>query len=100
MHITRLESGFNKIFKARLAEEFPGSFLLKTNANDLPGFPDRIFLWNNHWAAFESKRFLGAIKQPNQDYYIRLLNKMSFGTFVNPDNMEDVIDAIQHAFRP
>lgn len=93
------ESDFNKRLLARIARAFKGSIILKTNANDLPGFPDRIVLFENHWAAFESKRSSIARLQPNQDYYIDLLNSMSFARFVNPSTEELFIHELQTAFR-
>jgi hypothetical protein len=94
-----VESDFNKRLLKRLGIIFPGCIVLKTNANDLPGFPDRIILFENRWASFESKRSPIAGLRMNQDYYIDLLNGMSFARFVNPTTEELFIHELQAAFR-
>jgi hypothetical protein len=81
-------------------EQYPGAIILKTNANDLQGFPDQIILYKSRWAAFEAKQSGMARHRPNQDYYVDILDEMSFARFVYPENKEDFLVELQHALRP
>lgn len=72
---------------------------MKTDANYIPGFPDLLILYKNKWVALECKRSLTASHRPNQDYYISKLNSMSFASFVCPENKEEVLNAMEKAFK-
>lgn len=95
-----LESKFEKQLIRELEREYPGAIVLKNDANMLQGFPDRLILFKNRWAAFDAKAFEHANHQPNQDYYIDLLNSMSYAKFVYPENKELFLDELQFALRP
>lgn len=57
-------------------------------------------LYLDTWAVLEVKRSSTAPSQPNQDYYVRVLGDMGYSNYVYPENKEEVIDELQHAFRP
>jgi hypothetical protein len=92
------------VFKTKLIRDlhrqFPGAIILKNDPGYIQGIPDHIILFGTHWAAFEAKAFEKAHKQPNQKYYIDLLNEMSYASFVYPENKEIFLDELQHALRP
>ena len=88
----------NKIIN-KLKERFPGCDVLKTDANYRQGYPDLIVLWHDYWAALEVKISPSANIQPNQDHYIQTLNKMSFAAYIYPENEEEVLNALQQAFK-
>lgn len=79
---------------------FPGCYVLKLDHNYIQGFPDRLLLYENRWAAFEIKKFENAPRQPNQEYYVDELNKMSFASFVYPENEKEFLYELQRALRP
>jgi hypothetical protein len=93
------ESRFQAQLIRKLKEMFPGCFVLKNDANYIQGFPDLTVLYNNRWALLECKRESEAHKQPNQQYYIDQGNRMCFARFICPENEEEVLNDLQHAFR-
>ena len=94
-----MESQFQARLIRRLKEMFPGCFVLKNDANYIQGFPDLTILYQNKWALLECKRGSEAHKQPNQQYYIDRGNEMCFARFICPENEEEVLHDLQHAFR-
>lgn len=93
-----LESKFQANLKKEIRKLFPGCIILKEDANDIPGIPDLIILYKKHWACLECKRSEKATHRPNQDYYVNLMNEMSFARFVYPENKEDVLRELSEAF--
>jgi hypothetical protein len=89
-------------FQAQLIRElramFDGCVILKNDPNYLQGIPDLIVLYRDKWAALECKANESSPRQPNQVYYVDMLDDMSFAAFVSPDNKEEVLSAIQLAF--
>lgn len=84
----------------RLGLIFPGCLILKTDPGYQQGIPDLLILWRKYWAALEIKNSASASSQPNQDYYIERLGEMSFAAYIYPENEEEVLNALQQAFRP
>lgn len=83
----------------KLYELFPGCEVLKTDAGYRQGFPDLLVLWGKYWATLEVKASPSAYSQPNQDHYVQRLNDMSFAAYIYPENEEEVLDALQQAFK-
>lgn len=92
------ESKFQSDLIKELKQVFPDCVVLKNDANYLQGFPDLLLLYRDHWAALECKREANAHHQPNQDYYIEKLGKMSYAKFIHPGNRKEVLDELQQAF--
>lgn len=97
--MTMKESDFQKDLIDELKEEFPGCIVLKNDPNYIQGIPDLLVLYRNHWAALECKIDKDASKQPNQTYYISIMNNMSFARFIYPENKEEILNELQQAFR-
>ena len=95
-----LERDFQASLIRRIHELFPGCIVLKNDPGYLQGFPDIIVLYKTRWAVLEVKREEGAHRQPNQEYYIQKAAEMSFGRFVYPENVEEVLHELQQAFEP
>ena len=91
-------------FQSKLIDEiegmFPGCKVLKNDPNYIQGIPDLMVLYKDRWAALECKRSEDADHQPNQDFYVDEMNRMSFAAFIYPENKEEVLHELQKAFRP
>lgn len=93
------EGKFKERLNRELMQRFPGCYILKNDSSFLQGVPDIMVLWRDRWAMLEAKRSPSASKQANQDWYIQVFDKMSFASFVDPDNVEEVLDAMESAFQ-
>lgn len=93
-----LENKFQSDLKKEIKEMFPGCLVLKSDANDIQGMPDLLILYKHKWASLECKRSATASKRPNQEYYVRMMNEMSFSRFIYPENKEDVLNELQRSF--
>lgn len=85
-------------FQANLIKElkgmFPGCIVMKNDASYIQGIPDLLVLYNSKWASLECKKNANASRQPNQEYYVGLMDKMSFSRFICPENKEEVLDEL------
>lgn len=94
-----LERNYQGKLIKKLKQMFPGCIILKNDPNYIQGFPDLTFICGKFWAVLETKRSPKARKQPNQPYYVDLLNSMSFSRFICPENEKEVLDDLQKALR-
>lgn len=93
------ESVFQGDLIREIKREFPGCIVLKNDPDYIQGIPDLLILYRDRWAALECKRDKDAAHQPNQDYYILRMDKMSFARFIYPENKEEILDELQRSFR-
>lgn len=93
------ESKFQKELIDEIKNIFPGCMVLKNDSGYLQGIPDLTILYKKHWACLEVKRSANANHQPNQDYYINKINKMSFGRFIFPENKNQVLEELRKEFK-
>ena len=82
----------------KLRRKFKGCFILKNDSSYLQGVPDLLILYRNKWAMLEVKPSSVFVPQPNQTYYIDLLNHMSYASFIFPEIEEDVFRDLQYTF--
>lgn len=94
-----LERDFQGQVKKELKELFPGCIITKNDSAYIQGIPDLLILYKDKWAALEVKKYKKASHRPNQDYYVNLMNQMSFARFIYPENKEEVLHELQQAFR-
>ncbi len=94
-----LESAFQGQLIKDLKKLFPGCIVMKNDAGYIQGIPDLIILYKDKWASLECKKSAAAKRQPNQEYYVSLMDQMSFSRFISPDNKEDILRELQQAFR-
>lgn len=94
---SRLESGFQDRLVKELKEDIlPGCMVFKMDQHQ--GIPDLLILHKDRWASLECKKSANAKRQPNQEYYVDLMDKMSFSRFIYPENKERVLNELQQAF--
>ena len=93
-----LENKFQSELIKTLKKMFPNCIVMKNDSSYIQGIPDLTVLYKDKWAALECKKESNATHQPNQDYYIGLLDKMSFARFIYPENKEEVLNELQQAF--
>lgn len=94
-------SQLEREFQAKLIKElkvmFRGCIIIKNDPNYIQGIPDLLILYNDRWAALEVKKSKRAHHQPNQEYYVDLMNQMSFASFIYPENKEEILYELQQA---
>lgn len=73
----------------RLKSRYEGCQVYKMEQRQ--GIPDILILYKDKWAFLENKRTADARRQPNQPFYIDMLNYMSFARFCYPENEETVL---------
>ena len=93
---SKLESGFQDRLIDDIKKMFPGCMVFKMD--QIQGIPDLLILYGNKWASLENKKSANAKRQPNQEYYVELMNKMSFSRFIFPENKEEVLNDLHKAF--
>lgn len=94
---SKLESGFQDKLKKELEDLLPGCMVLKQDS--VQGIPDLLVLYEDKWASLECKKNASAKRQPNQEYYVDKMNKMSFSRFISPENKEEVLHDLQCSFQ-
>ena len=87
----------NKLIK-KLVKLFPGCIVQRNNPAETQGIPDLLLLHGRNWAALEVKISEQAPAQPNQPWYVKKMNEMSFAAFIYPENEDEVLRELQHAF--
>lgn len=100
MKATKLERDFQRALIKELKAMFEGCIVTKLDAGHIQGIPDLLILWGKHWATLECKQNANAHRQPNQEYYVKRMNSMSFSRFIFPENKEEVLNELEQAFRP
>lgn len=93
-----LESKFQSDLKKEIRFIFPGCLITKLDSGDIQGIPDLLVLYKNKWATLECKKNLSASKRPNQEYYVELMDSMSFSRFICPENKDEVLDELKLYF--
>lgn len=93
------ENKYQAYIIKKLYSMFPGCEVLKNDSSYRQGIPDIIILFGDKWATLEVKASAMSPEQPNQRYYVEQMNEMSFSAFIYPENEEEVLNELQHAFR-
>ena len=93
------ESKFQAKLIKDIKERLPDCIVLKNDPTYLQGIPDLTAFNNDQCATLEVKKSANASHQPNQDYYVEMMDRMSFSRFVYPENRDavfsDLIDYLE-----
>ena len=93
------ESDFQHDTIEEIEARLPGCFVLKNDSRYCQGVPDFLILYKDRWATLEFKKSRRAQRQPNQRYYVEILNDMSFSAFIFPENKEEVLDDLERSLK-
>ena len=95
------EGKFNEVLDTELENRLPGCEILKLDPmTTYQGIPDKLVMYNGRAGVLETKSGFKAEDQPNQEYHVERLKSVAFSSFINPDNMNEVLDALQSTLRP
>lgn len=93
-----LENKFQSNLIAEIKKMFLGCLVLKNDPNYIQGIPDLLILYKNKWAALECKKDIRATHRPNQEYYLKQMDEMSFASFICPENKDYVLYELSKIF--
>lgn len=91
------ESEYQQQLKQRIKSRIPGCIVIKNDPSFQQGFPDLAIFYYDRYAILEVKRSADAPHQPNQDYYVDLLDDWSYSAFIYPENEKEILDELQRA---
>lgn len=97
--MAKLERDFQSKLIKEIKEKFPGCVVIKNDSSYIQGIPDLTVLYQDKWAMLEVKRSETASHRPNQEYYVGKMDEMSFARFICPENKQEVLHEMEHAFR-
>lgn len=88
------EPAYQAKLRKKIEELLPGCIIQKEDSREIQGIPDLLILYKHKWATLEVKIDEDAEHQPNQDYYVDMMNGMSFSRFIFPGNEEMVLNEL------
>lgn len=95
-----LESKYQAQLIKKITKVLPGALILKMDPQQNQGILDLLILWGKSWGSLEVKTSATSAVQPNQEFFVKKLDDMSFAAFVHPGNETEVLDALQQALAP
>lgn len=93
--MAKLERDFQAKLIKEIKQIFKGCIVMKNDSSYIQGIPDLLILYRDKWAALEVKKSATAHHQPNQEYYVELMDEMSYASFIYPENKEEVLYELQ-----
>ena len=94
----KLERDFQKNLIKDIKSMFKGCIVMKNDSSYIQGIPDLLILFKDKWGSLECKKSSNASKRPNQEYYVNMMNDMSFSRFIFPENKESVLKELKNFF--
>jgi len=95
--MNKKETVYQRIVVRRLESEYPGCFIMRNDPRYVQGVCDLLVLFNGHWAMLEVKASIDSPSEPNQEYYVDMFGRMSYASFVYPENEDQVFYELQNA---
>lgn len=98
-----LERDYQRKLIKKIKRLLPDCMVLKNDSSYLQGIPDLTILFEDRWAVLEVKPeepLSPRDYEPNQRWYLDVMNEMSFAACIYPENEREVLNALQHALRP
>lgn len=94
-----LERDYQAYLIKKINRMWPGCVVLLLDPNYIQGIPDLCILFDcGKWAVLEVKASEKSKLRPNQAYYVEHWgSKAIFGSFIYPENEEEVLLALQQA---
>jgi hypothetical protein len=92
------ETKYQHYLMNRLKDEFHGCIVLKNDPSAVQGIPDLLVLFEDRWAMLEVKMSHDSPREPNQEYYISELQRMSYAAFIYPEIEEEIFNELQFTF--
>lgn len=84
----------------RLRKLYPDAIVLKNDSGYQQGIPDLTILNGDRWAVLEVKAKKPTTPQafePNQEWFLETMNRMSFAACIYPENEEEVLSGLQRS---
>lgn len=98
--MARQERHYQAKLIKRIERLIPGSYVRKADIQQ--GWPDLLILAPGFWALLEVKREEPTCEEDfeaNQEWWIEEFDNMSFSACIYPENEQEVLHALQQAFR-
>ena len=101
----KIKYGKENQFQRTLVKEIRNHYnneciVTKLDSGYIQGIPDLLILHKDKWATLECKKSKNAHHQPNQQYYVDKMDKMSFSKFIYPENKEEVLNELYETLEP
>lgn len=93
------ERNFQASLIKELKKRLPGCIVLKNDSSYIQGIPDLTVLWKRCWATLECKKDRKASHRPNQEYYVKKMDEMSFSSFICPEDKDEVLDQLERRMK-
>lgn len=101
----KIKYGKENQFQRTLVKEIRNHYnneciVTKLDSGYIQGIPDLLILHKDKWATLECKKSKNAHRQPNQQYYVDKMDRMSFSKFIYPENKEEVLNELYETLEP
>ena len=95
------ENQFQRTLVKEIRDHYNNECIVtKLDSGYIQGIPDLLILHKDKWATLECKKSKNAHRQPNQQYYVDKMDKMSFSKFIYPENKEEVLNELYETLEP